>query len=384
MADITLTQTSLGTSRIALIRLGMGVLFFLTCIIVPVFKILPFLERTSGILEQPPQTTFYFHDALVNAIDWSFFGIGKVFVLFPGMVVSLLVWLMPLFGLLTILIAFRVFFDEIRGCLNHMLDYYQKIAIVTLGIIWGEWSAFFYLILGEEWGYMIPEVISLPPIPNTLLLSLTLFGTLALLGSTSTVPIKLDFLLKVFSFSDSPNVKSTIPRRRYWKISAKITLLGVFFLTCVLFPFLRVLPFLQSPFTSGYEGFDFFFDHYIQEGYKHPYMSAPFQPNPLTLFGIVGWFMVGLGLSTVILFLFSLNQKGKLHPSSILFLFHCGSGITLGFILFEWIMIFSATSHDWIIQKFGTSLQPNLLLFGLMVCGVISLIGTNLIVDDSA
>jgi len=94
--------------------------------------------------------------------------------------------------------------------------------------------------------------------------------------------------------------------------------------------------------------------------------------------------MVGLGLSTVILFLFSLYQNGKIHPSSFSVLFRCLSGVTLGFILFEWIMIFSATDNDWIIQKFGTSLQPDLLLFGLMVCGVISLIGINLIVDDSA
>ncbi|NHJ02359.1 MAG: hypothetical protein EAX86_09515 [Candidatus Heimdallarchaeota archaeon] len=384
MEDITLKQSTSEISRIALIRLGLVVLFFLTCIIVPVFKILPFLERTSGVLEQSPQTTFYFHDAIVNAVDWSFFGIGKVFVLFPGMIISLLVWMMPLFGLLTILIAFRVFFDEIRGIPSHLLCYYQKVAILTLGIIWIEWSAFLCLILGEEWGHMIPEVISLPPIPNTFLLSLTLFGTLALLGSTSTVPIKLDSLLKVFCISDSTNSKSTNQKNYYRKIIIEITLLCVFFLTCVLFPFLRVLPFLQSPLTSDYEGPTFFFDHYIQNGYKHPYVSAPFQPNLLTLFGIVGWFMVGLGLSTVILFLFSLYQNGKIHPSSFSVLFRCLSGVTLGFILFEWIMIFSATDNDWIIQKFGTSLQPDLLLFGLMVCGVISLIGINLIVDDSA
>ncbi|MFX0121941.1 MAG: hypothetical protein ACFE9A_21320, partial [Candidatus Hodarchaeota archaeon] len=276
-------------------RLMLVLFFFLTCVIIPVFNVLPFLERTRGVLGASPEIIRYYHDALSYATSWSLFGIGEV-TRVPGMVLSWLEWIIPFLGTLTLVLGVWVTLQEIYKTQKLNFSLFQKVSFLAMGSIWLEWVIFFYLILGEEWGNIIPEVISPPPIPNTFLLELMLLGTFALLWASSITPLKIKKQVsstKIHNLQESKSSKEYSQKNR-GRLSLRVVLIACFFFTCVSIPFLRLTPFIQISLNER-GGATFFFDHFSENGYMHPYLRIPYQNALRVLLGMSGWVFIGFG-----------------------------------------------------------------------------------------
>ncbi|MFX0086448.1 MAG: hypothetical protein ACFFAU_12330, partial [Candidatus Hodarchaeota archaeon] len=361
-----------------MIRLVLVLFFFFTCVLIPVFNILPFLIQTIGTLESSPKIILFYHSTLSSTIYWSFFGIGEVSWV-PGMVISWLEWIMPFLGMLTLILAIWVFIQELDITQRLVFSIFRKVSFLTIGVIWLEWIIFFCRILGEHWGGIIALTISLPPIPNTLLLGLMLSGTFTLLWATSATPLKID---KQVSSSTTYNLQESGLKEHFQKnmkrISLQIVLITSFFFTCVGIPFLRLMPFMQISLGEGGEAV-FFFDHFSENGYIHPYMRIPYQPTLQFLLGMSGWVFIGFGMCFLAVTIYSIIMGPEFHNKTFLPVLHWLSLIAIFTIITEWFFFLLLMGDEWLLQRYQTTPFLNIPLLGIMICGVICLIIANLL-----
>lgn len=365
------------------VRLTLAIYFFLTCILIPVFNVLPFLEQTIGSLGNPPVIIQYYHDTLGSAASWSLFGVGEV-IRAPGVVISWLEWIMPFLGTLTLILAIWVFIQELHITRSSVFPIFQKVSFLTLGSIWLEWITFLCRILGEHWGGIIAITISLPPIPNTLLLGLMLSGTFTLLWATSATPLKID---QQFSKPNTQGLQEAETSKEHFhknmrRNSLRIFLITSFVFTCVGIPFLRLTPFMQISLDEGGKA-SFFFDHFSENGYLHPYIRIPYEHALQFLLGTSGWIFIGFGSCFLAITIYSIIQGSEFHNKTFLPILPWLSLIAIFIIITEWFFILLLMDDEWLLHRYQTTPFPNVLLLGIMIFGMICLIIANLIPASS-
>ncbi len=361
----------------SVVRIVLVLYFFLTCVVLPVFNILPFLEQTiSREVWGPPTTILYYHEAigdLGQPDSWSQFGIyWRTFT--PWMVIRWLEWIMPFLGTLTFVLAVWVFIQEFYTTHSSIFPFFRKVSFLALGSIWLEWISFFYIILGEEWFDPIPERYIFPPIPNTFLLGLMFSGTLALLWATSATLLWKDREVSSTKTHDiqESHLAKEIYQKNKMRFILRVVLIGGFFFTCVGIPFLRLTPFMQGSLYHG--GFPaFFFDHSSGDGYKRPYLNYPNQFDFWLFIGVSGWIFIGFGTCVLGVTIYSIINGSEFREKSFLPVLRMFSKIAILSIIIEWILFLVG------MGDYQTTVFPNFLLLGIMICGSICLIIANLI-----